>query len=186
MANVLNQLLVNQYQRHFEGLEDVVAIDYSGLNSEKMAEFRDGLRKSELTMEIVKNRIVVRALQDAGLKPFVTSEEAADIFRGQTAFVFGDGDGEGAINAAKFVTKWLKANKDSIKIKGGQMSGDVLNEDGVVQISTLPGKKELLSMMAGGFLAVPTKMAATMQASYARIAWGFNALAEKLDDKEAS
>jgi ribosomal protein L10 len=64
------------------------------------------------------------------------------------------------------------------------MSGDVLNVDAVVQISTLPGKKELLSKMAGGFLAVPTKLAATMQASYAQVAWGFNALATKLE-KEA-
>lgn len=180
MANALNQLLVDQYKRYFDGLEDIVAIDYSGLDSEKMAEFRSGLRKSELTMEVVKNRIAVKALKDSGLDPLVSSENAINIFCGQTAFLYG---GEGAIDAAKYVTTWLKANKGSIVIKGGQMSGDVLNADGVVQISTLPGKKELLSQLAGGFLAVPTKMVATMQAGYAQVAWGFQALAEKLEEQ---
>jgi large subunit ribosomal protein L10 len=178
MPNTLNTLLADQYEGVLGEITDVVAIDYSGLNSEKMALFRAELRKAGLTMEVVKNRIAAKALAEKGLKPLLDSDTAPDVFKGPTAFLFG---AEGAIDAAKFATKWLKDNDKTIALKGGQMGTDVLSADGVRQISTLPGKKELLSQMAGGMLAVPQKLAATFQAGYAQVLWGFKALEEKLE-----
>ena len=182
MPNLLNELLGEQYRRDLGELDNVVAIDYSGLDSEKMAEFRTELRKADLTMEVVKNRIAVHALKDGALKPLLESEEGKTVFSGQTAFLFG---GEGAIDAAKFATKWLKANDKTIELKGGLMGSDVLDPDGVKQISTLPGKKELQAQLAAGFLAVPQKLAATMQTGYAQVLYAFNALAEKLENQGA-
>lgn len=182
MPNVLNELLVEQYRRDLGELDNLVAIDYSGLNSEKMSEFRTELRKANLTMEVVKNRIAVHALKEGALQPLLESEQSKTVFSGQTAFLFG---GEGAIDAAKFATKWLKANDKTIALKGGLMGKDVLDADGVKQISTLPGKKELLSQMGGGFLALPQKLAGTMQAGYAQVLYAFNALAEKLEKQGA-
>lgn len=178
MPNVLNELLIEQYRESMGTLDNVVAIDYSGLNSEKMALFRSELRNASLTMEVVKNRIAVQALKEGALKPLIDSETGKTVFAGQTAFLFG---AEGAIDAAKFVTKWLKANAKTIQLKGGQMGNDVLSADGVKQISTLPGRKELLSQMGGGFLAIPQKLAGTVQAGYAQVVYAFNALAEKLE-----
>lgn len=182
MPNMLNELLVEQYRRDLGELDNLVAIDYSGLNSEKMSEFRTELRKANLTMEVVKNRIAVHALKEGALQPLLDSEQSKTVFSGQTAFLFG---GEGAIDAAKFATKWLKANDKTIALKGGLMGKDVLDADGVKQISTLPGKKELLSQMGGGFLALPQKLAGTMQAGYAQVLYAFNALAEKLEKQGA-
>jgi large subunit ribosomal protein L10 len=178
MPNLINTLLVDQYERSLGEVSDVVVIDYSGLNSEKMSEFRAELRKASLTMEVVKNRIAAHALKEKGLQPLLDSDTAPDVFKGPTAFLFG---AEGAIDAAKFATKWLKGNDKTISLKGGQMGTDVLSADGVRQISTLPGKKELLSQMAGGFVALPQKLAATMQTGYAQVLWAFKALEEKLE-----
>jgi ribosomal protein L10 len=61
------------------------------------------------------------------------------------------------------------------------MGADVLSADGIKQISTLPGRKELLSQLAGGMLAVPQKLAATLQTGYAQVLWAFKALEEKLE-----
>lgn len=182
MPNALNEMLVDQYRRTLGEVDNVVAIDYSGLDSEKMAIFRAELRKSRLTMEVIKNTIAKQALKDSGLKPLIESQQSSKVFSGSTGLLFG---GEGAIDAAKFTVKWLKENAKTIKVKGGQMGNDVLDPNGVEQISTLPGKKELLSQMGGGFLALPQKLAATMQAGYAQVVYGFNALAEKLE-KQAS
>jgi ribosomal protein L10 len=182
MPNILNELLVEQYRRDLGELDNVVAIDYSGLNSEKMAEFRTELRKANLTMEVVKNRIAVHALKEGAMQPLVESEQGKLVFTGQTAFLFG---GEGAIDAAKFAASWLRGNDKTIELKGGQMGKDVLDAGGVRQISTLPGKKELQSQMAAGFLAVPQKLAATMQTGYAQVLYAFNALAEKLEKQGA-
>jgi large subunit ribosomal protein L10 len=182
MPNALNEMLVDQYRRTLGEVDNVVAIDYSGLNSEKMAIFRTELRKKRLTMEVIKNTIAVQALKESGLKPLIESQQAAKVFSGSTGLLFG---AEGAVDAAKFTVQWLKENAKTIKVKGGQMGKDVLDPSGVEQISTLPGKKELLSKMGGGFLALPQKLAATMQSSYAQVLYAFNALAEKLE-KQAS
>jgi large subunit ribosomal protein L10 len=178
MPNLINTLLSDQYGSSLGEVSDVVVIDYSGLNSEKMYEFRAELRKQGLTMEVVKNRIAAHALKDKGLRPLLESDTAPEVFKGPTAFLFG---AEGAIDAAKFATKWLKANEKTIALKGGQMGPDVLSADGVRQISTLPGRRELLSQMAGGFLALPQKLAATIQTGYAQVLWAFKALEEKLE-----
>lgn len=178
MPNELNTMLAQQYQHALGKVSEAVVVDPSGLNSEKMAEFRSALRKSGLTMEVVKNRIALHALKGAGLQPLVTHESARHVFKGTTGLIFG---ADGAIDAAKFATKWLAANKDTIKVKGGLMGPDVLDESGVAQIATLPSRAELLGQMAAAFQAGPQKLAATMQAGYARLLWGFNALAEKLE-----
>jgi ribosomal protein L10 len=178
MPNELNTLLADQYKQTLGKVTETVVVDPSALNSEKMAQFRAELRKANLTMEVVKNRIALHALKDAGLKPLVTHESARHVFRGTTGLIFG---ADGAIDAAKFTTRWLAANKDSIRVKGGLMGPDVLDENGVVQISTLPSRAELLSQMAAGFLAAPQKVAATFQAGYAQVLYAFNALAEKLE-----
>ena len=178
MPNLLNTLLADQYGRTLSDISEAVVIDYSGLNSEKMAQFRTELRKARLTMEVVKNRIAVHALKDKGLQALIESPQAKEVFKGSTALIFG---AEGAIDAAKFATTWLKGNEKTIKVKGGLMGKDVLDSKGVVAISSLPGKKELLSQMVGGFVSVPQKLAATMQTGYAQVLWAFNALAEKLE-----
>ncbi len=183
MPNMLNELLAEQYQRDLGELDSVVAIDYSGLNSEQMEEFRNGLREADLTMEVVKNRIAVLALKDAALKPLVESDLGKkEVFKGQTALLYG---AEGAIDAAKFAYRWLKDHEKSITVKGGLMGDEVLDAGSVQQISTLPGREDLLSMMAGGFLSVPQKLAGTMQSGYSQVLWAFNALAEKLEEQGA-
>lgn len=178
MPNELNTMLIDQYQRSLGEVGEAVVIDYSGLNSEKMAEFRSELRKANLTMEVVKNRLAVQALKERGLKALMESDKAPEIFKGPTALIFG---AEGAIDAAKFTVKWLRGNDKTITLKGGQMGPDVLSADAVQQVSTLPGRKELLGKMAGGFLAMPQKVAATFQAGYLQVLWAFKALEEKLE-----
>ena len=185
MLNTLNELLADQYRRHLGEIDNVVAIDFQGLNSEKMAEFRSKLREAKLSMEVVKNRIAIRALKDGGLRPMVEQDAAnrkgPRLFRGQTAFLFGaePEEADRAVDAAKFATSWLAENADSIIIKGGQMGPDVLDADGVRSIATLPSRTELLSTLAGDFLSVPQKVAASFQAGYTQVLYAFNALAVK-------
>jgi len=178
MPNELNTLLARQYQHTLGQVNETIVVDPSGLDSEKMAQFRGELRKSGLTMEVVKNRIALHALKDAGLSPLVTHESARHVFRGATGLIFG---ADGAIDAAKFASRWLAANRETIRVKGGLMGRDVLDEAGVAQIATLPSRAELLSQLAGGFMAMPQKLAATMQTGYAQVVYAFQALAQKLE-----
>ena len=182
MPNTLNLMLKDQLSRKLGSLDNVVVINHEGLNSEKMALFRSELRKNKLTMEVVKNAIAVHALKDRGLKPLIENDaklaKKQRVLKGPTALIFG---GDGTVDVAKFATKWIREHKNTIKLKGGQMGPDVLDVAQVEASATLPSRKDLLSTLAGDFLAMPQKVAASFQAGYAQVGYAFNALAEKLE-----
>jgi ribosomal protein L10 len=182
MPNALNKMLKDQLSKKLGKIDNVVAVDFQGLNSEKMAIFRAELRKANLQMEVVKNAIAVHALKDLGLKPMIEHdtklEKKQRMFKGPTGLIFG---GDGAVDVAKFTKKWNAEHKNSLKVKGGQMGHDVLDIGQVEASASLPGRKELLSTLAGDFLAMPQKVAAVFQAGYAQVAYAFNALGDKLE-----
>lgn len=187
MPNALNKMLKEQLAKKLGKLDNVVVVDFQGLNSEKMALFRAELRKAKLSMEVVKNAIAVHALKELGLKPLIERDSKVDkkqrLFKGPTGLIFG---GDGTVDAAKFAQKWLSEHRNTIKVKGGQMGHDVLDVAQVEASASLPGKKELLSTLAGDFLALPQKVAAVFQAGYAQVAYAFNALAEKLEKSQGA
>lgn len=182
MPNALNVMLKSQLDRKLGPIDNVVVIDYQGLNSEKMALFRAELRKAKLQMEVVKNSIAVHALKERGLKPLIEHDaklpKKQRVLKGASGLIFG---GDGTVDVAKFTQKWLAEHKNTIKLKGGQMGKDVLDVAQVEASASLPGRRELLSTLAGDFVAVPQKLAAAFQAGYAQVAYAFNALAEKLE-----
>ncbi len=182
MPNALNKMLKDQLTKKLGKIDNVVVVDFQGLNSEKMALFRTELRKAKLQMEVVKNAIAVHALKDLGLKPLIERDAKVDkkqrMLKGASGLIFG---GDGTVDVAKFTQKWMNEHKNTLKVKGGQMGADVLDVSQVEASASLPGSKELLSTLAGDFLAMPQKVAAVFQAGYAQVAYAFNALGDKLE-----
>lgn len=182
MPSRLNLLLEEQLKNDFAEIDHMVLVDYQGLNSEKMAEFRDELREKGLHMEVVKNSIWKAAVKDAPAKLLVEDPEGAlgddDPLKGPTGVITG---GESAIDCARFAVEWLKKNPETIALKAALMGEEVFPSAQVVALSKLPSRKELLAKMAATVQAPTQKLAATVQAGYARVLWGMQALADKLE-----
>ncbi|MCK6440069.1 MAG: 50S ribosomal protein L10 [Planctomycetes bacterium] len=184
MPSKLNMLLEDQLRRDFAEIDNMLLVDYQGLNSEKMAEFRTKLRKSGLTMEVVKNTLFQRIAKEGKGKAIVEDPKgklgSSGAFKGPVGIIYG---GETVIDSARFAIKWLKDNENTIVLKGALMGEEVFAPGEIAALSKLPGRKELLGMMVNGIQAPIQKLAATMQAGYSRVLWAFNALAEKLEKK---
>jgi large subunit ribosomal protein L10 len=71
--------------------------------------------------------------------------------------------GEDQITLAKIITKHAKDYKDTFKIKGAVVEGEVKDADYVVEVSKLPTKDELLGMVAYMMKAPVTKFAYGLQ-----------------------
>lgn len=98
-----------------------------------------------------------------------------EYLHGNSAIVFGLTD---AVAPAKVLTAFVKKNQKLV-IKGGLLEGKRLNPAGVTALSTMPNRKQLLSIMAGDLKQPATKMATVFQAGLLKVAYAMQALAKK-------
>ena len=118
-----------------------VQVDYPGhdrryaIDSTKL---RRELREAGVEYAVIKNNILRRAAEEAGL-----GELTAHMY-GTSAFAYSPED---PIAAAKILNKFAESHKDKFDIRAGYMDGKVLDEAGVIAVAKLPGKQELLTML---------------------------------------
>lgn len=117
----------------------VLAIDYRGISVPQASELRSGLREAGTTFKVVKNRISMRAADQAGV------EQIKDYLKGPTALAFVEGD---VAMAAKTLST-LGAEWELLEYKGGLMDGAPLDVDQFKTISKLPSRDTLNARLAG-------------------------------------
>ena len=147
----------------------MIVSEYRGLRVSQFGEIRRNLRKQNVTYHVVKNRLMKIAAKDAG------SEAVSILLDGPTAVAFIKGD-EGT--SAKAVLDAFRPYR-LIKVTGGVIGGQVLNADGVVRLSRLPGRDVLLAQVAGAVAAPMATMAGLFDAPLRDIAGLVQALADQ-------
>ena len=96
---------------------------------------------------------------------------------GNTAVSYGVLD---AVAPAKILVEHSKKN-DKIAIKGGLLEGRKLDAAGVISLSKMPSRKELLARMAGDLKQPAAKVVMAFQAGLLKVAHAMNALGKKLE-----
>ncbi len=117
----------------------IFAIDYRGISVPQAAELRTGLREADARFRIVKNRLTLRAADEAG------TEGLKEYLQGPTALTFVKGD---AALAAKTLYR-LGSEWELLEFKGGLMDGEALDPDSFKAIARLPGRDQLNAQFAG-------------------------------------
>lgn len=131
--------LVEELARELGGAEAIFAVDYRGISVPQAAELRASLRAAETRFRVVKNRITLRAAEQAGV------EELKEHLSGPTAIAFVKGD---AALAAKAIST-LGSEWDVLEYKGGLMGGEPLDADTFKSIARLPALDVLHGQFAG-------------------------------------
>lgn len=161
--------LVQDLAAKLKRAQSIVVTDFKGITVHDITLLRSTLRAQSVEMRVVKNRLIKRALAEAGF------ENLDSALTGNTALAISYGE-PGA--PAKILIEAAKKNAKLV-IKGGILEGKALNADGVEMLSKLPGRKELLARMAGDLKAPAGKMARVMNAALLKVAYAMNALADK-------
>ena len=124
-----------------KGAQSMVVCSYSGLTVEQVTNLRKLCREQEVHYCVLKNRLVLRALQELGINGL------DHLLEGPNAFVFSTKD---VTNAPKIVNDFIEKNKlTSLEIKGGLMGTEVLDAAGVKALAALPSREELLATLVG-------------------------------------
>jgi large subunit ribosomal protein L10 len=131
--------VVKELAEQLKDAQAIFAVDYRGISVPQAAELREGLRQADTRFRIVKNRLTLRAADEAG------TESLKDHLEGPTALAFVKGD---AALAAKTLSR-LGSEWELLDYKGGLMDGEQLDPDSFKAIARLPGREALNAQIAG-------------------------------------
>ena len=129
--------LVDVVAEKMKAAASIVVVDARGLTVEQDTVRRRVLRGSEVEYKVIKNSILRRAAEKAGL------EGLADAFVGPSAVAFSNED---VVAPAKIINDFTK-EADALEIKGGAIEGAVASKEEIVALATLPYREGLLSML---------------------------------------
>ncbi len=132
--------IVNEFAEKVAKAKSFVLIDYRGLTVAEDTTMRNELRKNNVEYKVVKNRLVLRAIQQAGIDGMDEK-----IFEGPTAIAFSYDD---AVAPAKVLTENAKkVNKTAIK--GGVVEGKIMTTEELAKVATIPAKPVLVAQLLG-------------------------------------
>jgi large subunit ribosomal protein L10 len=139
----------------------VVVVDYRGLTVEQVTDLRKQLRDANIEMKVIKNGILRRAAEAAGL------EGMEDVFVGPTAVAFSNED---VVAPAKIMNDFAK----KLEIKGGIIEGNVSSVEEIVALAKLPSREGLLSMLLS-----------VLQAPVRNVAYAVKAVSDSKEEEVA-
>lgn len=169
MSKVVKSMMINSIQGALGDCREVLILDASKLDGVTANQLRLSLRKKRITLLGVKNAVARRALNDIGLTG------AADVLTGACTLVFGSED---IVALSKEMTEWCEKLK-AMEIRGGAIGATPLKPKDVESLSKSPGRRELLSQIAGLILSPGAQLAAILKGPGGTIAGQLKTLADK-------
>jgi len=137
------KIYISEMITRFENSEAVLVTHYQGLTMTQLNELRSKMREHGVIFKITKNRITKIALEKTKCK------DLSNLFTGPTAVAFGND----AIMSARILSKFSKDN-ENLKLIGGLMGTEVLDQAGVQNVANLPTLDEARAKIVG-ILATP-------------------------------
>ena len=141
------QEIINEIADKTKNANSVVFFEYQGLTAMETNALRRLLRESDSELKIYKNTLVKRALDT--LKIDITKE-----LEGPKAVAFGSD----AIAPIKVLSDFAKTHP-SLLLKVGIIDGEITDEVKLKELSAIPSREGLLTMLAGGLIGTVRDLA---------------------------
>lgn len=146
--------------------ELVVITDYRGLNVQSINKLRGELRKEDCRYKITKNTMNRLACREAGV------EELEGYFEGPVAIAYSSAD---PVAAARVFKEFIKENS-ALEIKGGILSGQLLDPEAIKALGDIPSREVLLAKVVGGFQAPITGLVGVLHGNMRSLVCAFDAV----------
>lgn len=130
------QAIVSEISDKMKNSDSTVVCEYRGLSVAEVTELRRNLREENVELKVYKNTMVERACDECGFA------ELKDVLVGPNAFAFS----EDATAPARVLAKFAKKHK-ALVLKSGIVEGKVVDENTIKELSLLPNRDGMLSML---------------------------------------
>ncbi|EHI74829.1 50S ribosomal protein L10 [Streptococcus tangpeifui] len=153
--------LVDAVAEKMKAAASIVVVDSRGLTVEQDTNLRRSLRESGVEFKVIKNSILTRAAEKAGL------DDMKDLFVGPSAVAFSNED---VVAPAKIINDFAK-EAEALEIKGGAVEGAVSSVEEIKALAALPNREGMLSMLLS-----------VLQAPVRNVAYAVKAVADSKDE----
>lgn len=170
MSKALNAAMVDGLAKELSQVDSCVIVGCRDLTVEEVSELRVTLRQQDFRMRVLKNTLASVAFDKSNMTGL------GEVLDGPSAVVFG---GEGAIPISKVLVEEVKKRGEKLVLHGAFNEGEVMDGNGVVALSKVPGRQELLGMVMGGFFGPVSEMARNMDGLFTEMHGLLEALADK-------
>ncbi len=139
-----------------DGLKEnatTVVVSYQGFTVKELSELRRQLAEKDSKLAVYKNTLVARALKEVGV------EGIDHLLEGPNALVFSKSE----TGALALLRKYSRLH-EALKLRGGVVDGTPVDEKTLLELSRLPDKNGMISMLLSCLNAPISKFAATIKA----------------------
>ncbi len=169
--------LVQEIKELISGAEITIAASYQGTSVGDQTVLRTAMREAGVRFRVVKNTLLLRAADEAGLEIF---KQLAD---GPTALVVGDDP----VTPARVLATYIRENRDTtVAIRNAVIGGELVDAAYVQDLATVPPRDELIARIAGGLVGQITQFAGLLQATTRDFAGLLEARANQLEAEAGS
>ena len=147
----------------------VVFVDYKGMNVAQSTRLRARSRESGVEFVVAKNTLTQRAANQAGV------EGISEYLVGPTALELS----EDPVVSAKLMAEFSD-EIGTFELKGGLLDGDqVVDVEGVVALSRLPEREQLIAQVVGGIQSPIAGLVNVLNSTIRNLAVVLNQVAEQ-------
>jgi len=141
------QLVIDEIKEKIENSNGVVLFDYRGLTDAEIKELKIALRSVDSEYKVYKNTLMQRALNDLNI-------DISEHLNGPSALAYS----KDQIAPIKVLANFMKKHK-AVTLKVGLVDNEVTSSSELEKLATIPSREGLLTMLAGGMLAIPKDLA---------------------------
>lgn len=151
------QDVVSEIREKFDNAASAVVVEYRGLTVAQVTQLRRDLLSEGVDFKVYKNTMTRRAIEGKGFDDLLES------LKGPNAIAFSTD----AVAPARVLAKFAKKNQNLV-LKQGIIEGKVVSVEQLKEISKLPNREGMISMLLG-----------CLQSPMRNFAWAIKQLSEK-------
>lgn len=175
MSKVVKEMIIDEYRKRFEGVEDAVIVDIRTLDANENSNLRTSLVEKDIRVTVIRNRLAKKAFDGTAL----ASLDA--LLTGPTALVYG---AETVVDVAREIVDWAKKIK-KIELKGAVLDGELYaGKDGVEALSKFPTRAEAQAQVVQLVLSPAGNLVSAITSPGAEIVSILKTIEEKLEEGE--
>ena len=141
------QAIIDEIKERVQNANTIVLFDYRGITDSEAKELRIKLRETNSDYKVYKNTLMARAFNDLNI-------DLNESLNGPSAFAFG----EDQIAPIKVLSDFAK-DHPALVLKVGIVDGEKTDQAKLAEYATIPSREGLLTMLAGGMMAIPRDLA---------------------------
>lgn len=173
---VTKQGLVKSLNETLSPMQAAVVMRCKGITVEEITELRRELRSKNIGLQVIKNTLAVRAIENTALAPL------KDQFVGPTALAYTDKD---AVAMAKTLTEFAKKLEAKAQVCAGVLDGKLLSKEEVGALANLPSREVLLGRLVGSLQSPYAGLVYTLSGVLSKLVFALDAIRRDKEKQSA-